>query len=360
MTALFDLIAARIRRRGPLSVAEYMELALGHPKYGYYRTRDPLGRAGDFITAPEISQIFGELLGLWCADTWQRMGEPDPVLLVELGPGRGTLMKDALRAAAIRPAFRQALHVHLVETSPVLRAAQRKALGDAPCWHDSLKTVPRGPMLVLANEFFDALPVHQFVRTERGWRERVVTLDAAGERLAFGLAERPTKAQRHLPARLADAPVGTEWEVSPIALDLAAALAHRVVEDGGAALVIDYGHVLGGPGETLQAVRGHQRHDPLVEPGTADLTTHVDFAALAEAAEAAGAACHGPVTQRAFLLALGLDLRLATLMKTASPSQAPLVESGARRLIESGGMGTLFKVLALADPKLSDLAGFLP
>jgi NADH dehydrogenase [ubiquinone] 1 alpha subcomplex assembly factor 7 len=358
VSALFDAIAGRIRRRGPISVAEYMELALAHPVHGYYRTRDPLGREGDFITAPEISQIFGELIGLWCTDTWERMGAPDPVMLVELGPGRGTLMADALRAAEVRPAFRRALRVHLVETSPVLRDAQRKNLGDAPSWHESLKTLPHGPLLAVANEVFDALPVHQFVRTEHGWRERIVQLDPSGDGLSFALARRETKTHRLIPARLATAPVGGQWESSPAALDIAGQLARRVVEDGGAALVVDYGHVLGGTGETLQAVRGHSRHEPLAEPGTADLTTHVDFGALADAAADAGAVCHGPVTQRAFLRALGLERRLSKLLASATGTQAPLVESGARRLIEPGGMGTLFKALALADPKLSDLAGF--
>jgi NADH dehydrogenase [ubiquinone] 1 alpha subcomplex assembly factor 7 len=359
VTALFDLIAKRIRRRGPLSVAEYMELALAHPQHGYYRTRDPLGRQGDFITAPEISQIFGELIGLWCADTWERMGRPDPVLLVELGPGRGTLIADALRAAEVRPAFRRACRIHLVEMSPVLRAAQKTTLGDTPSWHETPETLPEGPpLLVIANEFFDALPAHQFLRTEKGWRERVVRLDASGDGLSFGLAERPTKAQVLIPSRLDEAPVGTHWEVSPTALVIAGQLARRIAHHGGAALAIDYGHVLGGTGETLQAVRGHQRHEPLAEPGTADLTTHVDFAALADAAATAGAVCHGPVTQRAFLRALGLELRAAALVKAASPAQAPLVESGARRLIEPGGMGTLFKALAIAHPNLSDLAGF--
>jgi NADH dehydrogenase [ubiquinone] 1 alpha subcomplex assembly factor 7 len=358
VTALFDVIAGRIRRRGPLSVAEYMELALAHPVHGYYRTRDPLGREGDFITAPEISQIFGELIGLWCIDTWERMGRPDPVLLVELGPGRGTLMADALRAASVRPAFARALRVHLVETSPVLRAAQQKTLGDAVSWHETLETLPHGPLLAIANEFFDALPVHQFVRTASGWRERMVRLDQSGDGLSFALAERPTKAQRLIPARLAEAPAGTQWEASPSALAIAGQLARRAADDGGAALVVDYGYVLGGSGETLQAVRGHRRHEPLAEPGMADLTTHVDFAALADAAAEAGAVCHGPATQHAFLRALGLERRAAALVAAASAAQAPLVESGARRLIEPGGMGTLFKALAIAHPTLSDLAGF--
>jgi NADH dehydrogenase [ubiquinone] 1 alpha subcomplex assembly factor 7 len=286
------------------------------------------------------------------------MGRPDPVLLVELGPGRGTLMADALRAASVRPVFARALRVHLVETSPVLRAAQQKTLGDAVSWHETLETLPHGPLLAIANEFFDALPAHQFVRTASGWRERVVRLDPSGDGLSFTLAERPTKAQRLIPARLAEAPVGTQWEASPSALAIAGQLARRVADDGGAALVVDYGYVLGGSGETLQAVRGHRRHEPLAEPGTADLTTHVDFAALADAADAAGAVCHGPATQRAFLSALGLERRAAALVATANAAQAPLVESGARRLIEPGGMGTLFKALAIAHPKLSDLAGF--
>jgi NADH dehydrogenase [ubiquinone] 1 alpha subcomplex assembly factor 7 len=358
VTALFDFLARRIRRRGPLSVAEYMEQALAHPEHGYYRTRDPLGRKGDFITAPEISQAFGELIGLWCADTWARMGRPDRALLVELGPGRGTLMADALRATKLAPAFRAAIEIHLVETSPVLRAAQARAVGDAgPVWHDTIETLPKAPLIAIANEFFDALPVHQFVRGEQGWRERLVDLAPSGDGLCFKVAPGPTRALPLVPGRLADAPLGSVFEVGPLALVVARELGRHAAEHGGAALVIDYGYMLGGRGDTLQAVRGHERHEALAEPGAADITAHVDFAALAESAIEGGGRCHGPVTQASFLRALGIEARLHGLLKNATPAQAEALLTGVRRLIDPAEMGTLFKVLAIADPKLPALAG---
>jgi NADH dehydrogenase [ubiquinone] 1 alpha subcomplex assembly factor 7 len=358
VTRLFDLLAQRIRRQGPLSVAEFMEEALGHPELGYYRTRDPLGRQGDFITAPEVSQIFGELIGLWCADAWESCGRPDPVLLVELGPGRGTLMADALRALKVAPAFRAAARLHLVETSPVLREAQARRLGEAePIWHETIETLPKAPMIAVANEFFDALPVHQLCRTAEGWRERLVDLDASGDRLSFVVAHGATRAAPPVPQRLAVAPEGSVFEVSPLAMAVARELGRHATEHGGAVLVVDYGYVAGEIGDTLQAVRGHAPHDVLAEPGTADLTAHVDFAGLAAAAREGGARCHGPATQGDFLRALGIGPRLEALLAQATPDQASLLRSGCRRLIDPEEMGRLFKVLAIADPRIEGLAG---
>jgi len=258
VTPLGRLLARRIRQAGPLTLAQYMAEALGHPEHGYYRTRDPFGAAGDFTTAPEISQMFGELLGLWCLEMWQALGTPDAVSLVELGPGRGTLLADALRAARLRPAFRAAVTVHLVETSESLRARQATTLaqaepGVAPVWHESLATVPDGPMLLLANELFDALPIHQFVRAEEGWRERVVALADDGESLCFGLAP-PGPALALLGEAQRVAPIGAIAEVSPAAIALAAEIARRAVA-GGAALVIDYGPAASGPGDEVSAGR---------------------------------------------------------------------------------------------------------
>ena len=362
---LSETLARRIRLAGPISVAEYMAEALGHPTLGYYTTRDPLGAAGDFITAPEISQTFGELIGLWCAETWERMRRPDPVLLVELGPGRGTLMADALRALRrVAPAFRSALRLHLVETSPALRRLQAERLADAsPVWHDRLADVPPGvPALVVANEFLDALPIRQFVRTGEGWRERQIGLDPAGaiSRLAFAVAPVPTASLALIPADLRNAaPPGSLFEACPAALSIAGTIGARVVRDGGAALLIDYGHTASACGETLQAMRSHRYHDPLDAPGSADLTAHVDFAAVSRAAAETGARVWGPVPQGEFLRALGIEARAAMLLRRVTPDQAAAIESGCRRLIDPAEMGTLFKALAIADPALPPpLAGF--
>jgi NADH dehydrogenase [ubiquinone] 1 alpha subcomplex assembly factor 7 len=361
-SSLAALLARRIRATGPLSVAEYMAEALGHPRFGYYATRDPLGAQGDFITAPEISQVFGELIGLWCAEQWERMGCPAPVLLAELGPGRGTLMADALRAVArVAPRFRAALRLHLVETSPVLRAAQAQRLAEAaPTWHDSLATLPDAPLLVVANEFLDALPIRQFVRGAEGWHERRVGLAPDGRSLAWVVDAGAGAAAALLPPAIGNAAPVSLAEVCPAALSLAATLAARLTAQGGAALFIDYGYYPSACGDTLQAVQRHRRHDVLVAPGSADLTAHVDFAAFAAAATAAGACAYGPVSQGDFLAALGLAQRAATLLRQASPTQAETIRSACRRLIDPAQMGTLFKVLALADPRLPVPAGFAP
>ncbi len=346
-TELARLLFARIREEGPIPLATYMELALAHPELGYYRRKDPIGRAGDFVTAPEISQMFGELIGMWCASLWERMGSPAEIALVELGPGKGTLMTDLLRAAALRPDFRRALRIHLVETGPVLRAAQAASLaGAGAAWHDGIETLPAAPALIVANEFFDALPIRQFVRRAEGWRERMVDAGGAGFVFADGpLAEIEAPAARP----------GDIFESAEAAALIAGRLGARLAAQGGAALIFDYGHARTALGDTLQAVRGHMRADALAEPGEADLTAHVDFQALAEAARPARA--WGPMAQGAFLRALGIELRAAKLME-ANPGKAREVEAGLRRLIDAAEMGNLFQALALTHPDLPAPPGF--
>ncbi len=363
MTALGALIAARIAHLGAITVADYMAEAVAHPDHGYYMSGDPFGARGDFVTAPEISQMFGELIGLWCADTWQRMGAPEPVLLVELGPGRGTLMADALRAARVVPGFGAALRLHFVEISPALRARQRDTLAEragdvAPSWHQSLDQVPDGPLLLVANEFFDALPIRQFEKRPEGWCERLVTLAPDGETLAFALAPPGPWAAALLPAALRAAPPGALAEVSAPAIAVAGEIGRRLATAGGAALVIDYGHAEPRTGATLQAVRRHAAHAVLEDPGAADLTAHVDFSTLARAATEAGARAHGPVPQGRFLEALGIGARARTLDESATPDQASEIASALRRLTHPREMGALFKVLALGHPDLGPPAGF--
>jgi NADH dehydrogenase [ubiquinone] 1 alpha subcomplex assembly factor 7 len=359
VTPLGEILARRIREQGPLTVAEYMGEALGHPAHGYYATRDPFGRRGDFITAPEISQMFGELVGLWAATVWDSLGRPPRIVLAELGPGRGTLMADALRAARVWPDFEKAIELHLVETSPVLRKMQAQMLGEAtPAWHDDFDSLPAGPIIVIANEFLDALPIHQLVRAPDGWRERVVTLDESGSRLAFAVAEAETKFSKEVPLRFADAPEGSIFELSPHAVSVGLRLAMRLARDGGAALFIDYGHFLSACGDTLQAVKNHHKYDVLADPGTADLTAHVDFGMLADVLAAGGATVHGPMTQGSFLRALGIEKRAENLLARATPAQASDIKIAIGRLTATDQMGTLFKVLAATQPCLPPPPGF--
>jgi SAM-dependent MidA family methyltransferase len=343
----------RIRHEGPVTVERYMDLCLRH----YYATRDPFGPDGDFVTAPEISQMFGELIGLFAVAVWQSMGGPAPVRLVELGPGRGTLMADALRAARLAPGFLEAASVHLVETSPVLRERQRQNLagsGPAISWHAGVEEIPPGPALVIANEFLDALPVRQFVATERGWCERLVGLE--NDALTFGLRPEPERSLDP-PRRLGDV-----LEVPAAAIDVTGVLSERVVREGGAALLIDYGYWGPAFGDSLQAVKNHAFAHPLAEPGEADLTTHVDFRRVAETAAAKGAFVHGADTQRDFLAALGIEQRAAALSGRASPPQADQIGSALGRLTGSGpqGMGELFKVLCISHPSMASVPGLRP
>jgi len=359
--ALETEIRRRIGSSGPMSVAQYMALCLTDPKYGYYMRRDPLGARGDFITAPEISQMFGELIGLWAMAVWKLMGEPESVRLIELGPGRGTMMVDALRTAYAMPGFRKAVLVHMIEVSPTLEERQRRALSgvDMPTeWHKSLEQVPPGPAIILANEFFDALPVQQAVMCVDGWHERVVKLDEAGN-LQFSNARDPIPLfEQMLPEALRDAGIGEifEWRADQVALELG----RRVARSNGAALVIDYGHTESAAGETLQAVGSHTFTDPLAVPGVVDLTAHVDFQALAQAAESMGARAHGPVEQAVFLRNLGIDTRAAALRKAVPPAKAHEIDSAHARLTNTDrtGMGRLFKVVGFAHPKLGPLPGF--
>ena len=359
MSDLASHLRQLIERDGPISAARYMAEALTHPKHGYYMRGDPFGAAGDFTTAPEISQMFGELVGLWCVQWWNQMGRPASVNLVELGPGRGTLMADALRAARAVPAFRAAIEVHLVEISPALRAHQRAALkGLRPCWHDRLASVPDGPLILVANEFFDSLPIRQFQRAQDGWRERLVGLEPETGAFRFVLDPRGDAAARLIPPAVRGAPVGAIAEASPAGLALAREIGERLTAAGGAALIIDYGHARSAPGETLQAVRRHASHDVLAEPGTADLTAHVDFESLARAAAEAGARVYGPIPQGEFLEALGVGVRAEALIASATPAQAAGLRAACRRLTDPAEMGALFKVLALADPRRPAPAGF--
>lgn len=356
MTALEAFLRETIASEGPMSVERFMGLALGHPRYGYYMTRDPFGVAGDFITSPEISQTFGELIGLWAVDAWMRMGKPSVLRVVELGPGRGALMSDFLRAARVAPGFLDAVDLFLVETSPVLADRQRATLAQAPIqptWTARLQDVPPGPAIVVANEFFDALPIRQYARAQDGWRERLVGLDERGE-LTFALSP-------HIELSLtAQAPVGAIVDVGVVALVEARALARRLVADGGYALIVDYGAARGEGSDTLQALRRGAPVDPLSDPGEADLTAHVNFAALKATAEDNGAAIDGPVEQGIFLQRLGIVERAERLMRSAREEARAPIAGGVGRLIDRStpsSMGALFKAMCIRSPACPAPAG---
>jgi len=327
---------------------ERLDRFMARAAAAYYASRDPFGAGGDFITAPEMTQAFGECLGLWAAIAWEGMGRPDPVILAELGPGRGTLMQDALRAVAeVAPRFRAALRLHLVETSPRLRALQADRLGSAvAAWHAEIDTLPSGAAIVIGNEFFDALPIRQFVRRGGTWMERFVA-DGA-------FCEAPAEDAPPLPA---DADEGTVLEVSEPARAIAAALGARLARQGGLALFLDYGPERSGPGESLQAVSRHGPADPLANPGTADITAHVDFAALAAAARGAGARVFGPLPQGVFLARCGLFSRAAILARM-DPRGAARHLGAAHRLTAPEHMGRLFKAICFCHPDLPPPPGF--
>jgi NADH dehydrogenase [ubiquinone] 1 alpha subcomplex assembly factor 7 len=338
--SLLDRLRAEIAQTGPLTVAQYMHRCLHDPRDGYYATRPALGAEGDFITAPLVSQMFGELLGLWALEVWQRMGSPERVRLIEVGPGDGTLMSDMLRAAKVAPAFGAATDVWLVEASEPLKAAQRGRLGDVH-WAADLSQVPRGaPVILIANELLDCLPTHQFVRTDKGWAERMVGISKDG--LTFGL--------KQASGISIEAPEGAVLETSAAQEVFGQTVAELIAREGGAALLIDYGRKEPGFGDTLQAVKGHEKVDPLACPGEADLTVHVDFSAVMAAARKAGVEA-AILTQGDFLRRLGIEQRAGALAK-ASPDRAQTIARQLDRLVSPDQMGELFKACCIHSPGL--------
>ena len=355
--SLKDRLRAEIAATGPISVAEFMARCLHDPQDGYYARHPRLGADGDFITAPLVSQMFGELLGLWAIEVWDRLGRPAPFRLVEMGPGDGTLITDALRAARLVPEFLQAAELWLVETSAPLRALQAQAIapsGREATWVPSFGDVPAGaPLILVANELLDCLPARQFVRTPQGWAERRVGLDSEGE-LTFGLAPAPSGFLP--PPGLETSPPGSIIEISPAQEALGRAVGERIACDGGAALFSDYGRARAEPGDTLQGLRAHRKLDPLEAPGDCDLTVHADFPAFATAARAGKAAVTAIRTQAAFLQALGIEQRAAALAR-ARPDRAEVIARQLERLIAPDQMGDLFKVVGVHTPGLA-MPGF--
>ena len=359
--SLRQRIIALIEAQGPMSVAQFMTISLLDPKEGYYATRDPLGAGGDFTTAPEISQMFGEMIGLWLVQAWADQGCPKNPRLVELGPGRGTLMADILRTAKVAPEFLADLEVVLVEASPVLQQAQGdrlRGLGADISWQAQFDdSLCDRPLFLIANEFFDALPLRQYVKTGRGWCERMVTV--LNDELTFALAPVPTPPALVPPGR-ENAPDGGVCESSPAATALAEEIARVIAAKGGAALIIDYGYAeASGFSETLQAVSGHRFADALAQPGEDDLSAHVDFAALAQAGRRGGANVFGPVTQGMLLANIGIAERAGQLMQS-NPENAADLLSATERLIGNDQMGQLFKAMAFVPSTVSDVAGFPP
>jgi NADH dehydrogenase [ubiquinone] 1 alpha subcomplex assembly factor 7 len=342
--SLVDSLRRRIAGQGPISVHDYMQACLADAASGYYIARQPIGKLGDFITAPEISQIFGELLGLWAVNVWQSMGAPDDIVLAELGPGRGTLMADALRAIKGVPQLHKRISIALIEKSPVLREAQADALGNFDVgWFDAIEEVPDAPLILLANEFLDALPIRQYVRRDDGWHERCIGIDQG----ALAYVESDTATDLELPPELTLSDAGTIFEARPGVANLVAAIAARTKPV--AALFIDYGHERSGFGETLQAVRAHGFADPLDAPGETDLSAHVDFADLTRRARAAGLESFGPLPQGEFLLKLGVEMRRDRLLQQANLAQRQAITTGVDRLINPRVMGHLFKALAVTS-----------
>jgi len=365
MNELARFISEIIAETGPISLETYMNFAMLHPRHGYYATKAPLGATGDFTTAPEISQIFGELVGLWAAAVWRSMGAPKPFILAELGPGRGSLMADALRATRTVPDFHDAADLRLVEASGPLRQSQRAALAAfplRPVWHRMVGELPSGPAIIIANEFFDCLPIRHFVRGKDGWHEKLVGLDDSGN-FRFGLAPDPEPSltgTNGLGQRR-----GEILEVGFAASQLMSGIAARLTTQGGALIVVDYGYDAPPLSETLQAIKQHRFTDPLRDPGEADLTAHVNFSSLAEAAHAAGAKVYGPVPQGEWLARLGVHARAAALKQRANDRQRAEIESAVFRL--AGGcaveapatsMARLFKALAVTAPGLAPPPGF--
>lgn len=352
MSPLLDIIRTAIHHHGPMDIGTYMNMCLGHPQHGYYMTRDPLGAAGDFTTAPEVSQMFGEMVGLWVAHTWLQFGSPLNIILLECGPGRGTLMNDILRSTKNIPELTQAINIHFLETSPVLRGIQKETVGENVTWHDTLETLPdHAPLFVIANEFLDALPVRQAIHDGTSWKERLIGLDdqdnlcfVSGPAVPYG-----------------DMPWGRKdeiFEFSPARDFFVSNIAQRLKMQTGAALFVDYGHAKTAKGDTFQAIRHHQFCSVLDVPGEADLTSHVDFEQIARRAEQDGIAATNIITQSSFLKNMGIDLRLEQLSSKATAEQKQNLQTGYDRLTDKKAMGELFKAIALCHDKIHALAGF--
>lgn len=352
---LLPILRDVIKNNGPLNIAEYMTLCLQHEQFGYYMRNDPFGTKGDFVTSPEISQIFGELMGAWLATQWQVMNTSG-ASLVELGPGRGTLMADILRATKLVPGFHDSITIHLIESSPRLKKLQAKALDgmhDRIHWHEDLRSIPPKPLLLVTNEFFDAMPIRQYRHhKEKGWKERVVTFNKE-QKLAFGyVSAKPPKA-------LATLPVSDElYEHSPASHQVMKQIATHCKKYGGVALIIDYGYSRGTYGDTLQAVKAHKFFDVLKEPGTADISAHVDFKALANTAHNCGALTYPPEPQGTFLLRLGAEIRLQALSHGTRGDEKNTILSGFERLTSPDEMGELFKALCITGPTHPKPDGF--
>lgn len=363
MTALAQIIKDNIRKNGPMNLAEYMTLCLGHPDHGYYMTRDPFGKDGDFITAPEISQMFGELIGAWLADSWIKMGSPNPFVLLECGPGRGTLMADILRVTKAVPGFHESMQLHLLENSPILRKRQEECLkGYGATWHsDTESLLADSPLLVVGNEFLDALPVRQFVFSDTGWQEKVINLDIND---TIRLYEIPIEkeAESLIPDLLIPPKLGDQVEVSLQQKDTLGDFIKIILKQGGISLFIDYGYTHAVPGDTLQALQHHSYCDILDNPGEADITAHVNFTEIARFAMEKEMTVHDPVPQGEFLKRLGIEARAENLIQSATPEQKADVEAALKRLTgvntKEGEMGDLFKVIAFSSDPDIELAGF--
>ncbi len=362
MTALNEYLVKLIKAQGPIPLSTFMAEALGNEKHGYYMKQDPFGAQGDFITAPEISQMFGEMIGLWFANNWLNMNSPDKIHLGELGPGRGTLMQDILRTMGSIPTLSAAIVPHLVEMSPVLQDIQAKNLKDytTPLWHSRigalLEAAGGEPLFIIANEFFDALPLRQYQKTDNGWHERLVCLND-NEELCLQLAPMPSP-EHIIPAALHRADAGQIAEVCTISENICSEISEYIQHYGGACLFIDYGHVRHATGDTLQAVRNHKYVNILSDIGDADLTTHVNFQRLKEIGLNAEVKVYGPTGQGKFLKSLGIETRAQSLSVKASPTQAKDILSALHRLTDEAEMGDLFKVMALADNGLTGIIGF--
>ncbi len=358
-TPLVKKLAGRIAAEGPVTLQEYMEACLYDPGHGYYKQRDPLGRGGDFITAPEISQVFGELIGLWAGETWRIAGQPRKVRLIELGPGRGTLMADALRALRVLPGFLESASLHLIETSAPLRAAQEAALSGVRCpvsWHERIEEVPAGAAIVIANEFFDCLPVRQFAFDEAAglWRERMVGFENGS--FGFELSSKGMEALPHpVPPGLED---GDIVEVRPGAAGILRTFAARAAVAPLAALIVDYGYSQPATGDTVQAVSRHRYAGLFEAPGEADLTAHVDFSALVQSANELQLDALGPMPMGEWLLRLGLEARVRQLLSSATAGDAVEIRSRVSRLVDPAQMGVLFKAVVFTGGGLARLPPF--